>query len=225
VAIVWILIVLILAGGLSTAAILFSVRVFSQQSSKSFGKDRDILKAESAKFDGIIERAAEYTRTMISLDEVKTIEAKKTQVLQVVAEERSRVKRVEQDLEQLQVKVDKQEAKHNELKKGKEDAERLADDIKANKERLLSEAKKLQDELQQSKSQMETILSEVDLNEEQISALKDITTSIEKMGAQMKELADIHTQSSGRFVNLQKQFSELEKEFRKLVDKELSGGE
>lgn len=57
-------------------------------------------------------------------------------VLGDLQQEQAKLKKLEQDLADLQAKVDKQEAHHNELKKGKEDCDRVANEIRGTQDQV-----------------------------------------------------------------------------------------
>ena len=217
------IVVTILLAGVCSGALFATLKVLRSQASKEVGKERDVFKAEIAKFDDAIEVALSSLSGMSPLSDVRELEEKRKKIAADFDVERGKVTKLEGDLAALQKKVDKQEARHNELKKGKEDADRIADDIRANQEKLLAESKKLESELGQSKAQMSALVSSLPLDADQRAAIKEITDAVEKLGEQLKTLMEVNEVTSGRFLALQTQYSELEKEYRKLVDKELSG--
>jgi chromosome segregation ATPase len=206
-----------------TVALYAVLRYLRAEASKAVGKEREVFDIESEKLNGIIDGAIAKLGEMRSLDELNALEEKKAAIHSEFEAEKEKVKKIESELASLQGKVDKQEARHNELKKGKEEADRVADEVRSNKERLIAEAARLEQELVQSNSQMTTLAGELNLDAGQEAAFAEIQATLSNIAAQLSDSHKIHDHTSSRFLSLQTQYSELEKEFRKLVDKELSG--
>ena len=99
----------------------------------------------------------------------------------------------------------------------------MADSVRARKEELKSEYVRLESELENSLSQLSALSSEVTLTSDQQIGIKKIHGALEKTREQLNLLNEIYTQAQSRFLNLEAQYGELEKEFTKLVEKELSG--
>jgi len=195
------------------------------QASKAVGKESDTVREQIRTLEGAIERSLSYVSPMAPLGEVKELEGQRGVILQQFEVEQGKVKNLEGDLQVLQKKVDKQEARHNELKKGKEDADRIADEIRTNQETLLLQTKRLESELDQSKAQLTAFSSNSALTADQKAGMAEIQATVEKLLVQLQALREVNEDTTGRFLALQTQYSDLEKEYRKLIDRELSGEE
>ena len=132
---------------------------------------------------------------------------------------------VAEKLQQAQSNVDTREAAHNKIKMGKEDCDRIADELRGNRESLLSQAQKLEKELEVSKTQMTVLAGETGLTAEQQRTVNDLNQHLSLAAMQFKETHDVFQQASQRFLNLQAQYAQLEKEFKNLVEQQMSGSE
>jgi chromosome segregation ATPase len=212
--------------GLLTSGAVYGVfRMLSKQASASIGKERDIIRAEIEKYDQAIDRAISVMQGMVSLDEQSRIEAEREKLQKEIEQEKVKVKKLEADLEALQLRVDKQESTHNELKRGKEDSDKLAKQLRENKERIQAEATELSTIAADTIESIRAAVASGGYNATQVNELTNIQNALATTASALKEFSDVYTRGANRFVNLEKQYDELEREFRKLVDKALSGEE
>jgi chromosome segregation ATPase len=217
------LISLVVIGVFASMLTYLAFRLLQAQASRSAGKERESVKAEVAKYDNAINLVIEKLNLMVSFDEISELDKRKAQIGEEVKVEQQKVEQLQTSLSKLQEKVDVQEAKHAELKKGREDSQRIADDIREKKEILAAEYDKLQGDLAQSQSQVSELSNGVEMDDGQKNALNDIQASLKSMLDHMNEVQEANKLATQRFMNLETQYTELEKEFRKLIDKELSG--
>lgn len=213
-----------IAGIITTGIVFLAFRALSKQASASVGKERELIRAEIDKYDEARDRAIAALKEMVSLDEMAKIEADRVNLKQTVEVESGKVKKLEKDLEALQVRVDKQEAIHNELKRGKEDSDKLAAALRENKDRINEEAGALAVGLNQTITTVDKTLKGGQYGGYQ-NELNNLESALQTTAASLTEYAEIYTRGATRFVNLEKQYEELEREFRKLVDKALTGEE
>jgi len=217
------LIALILIGLATTGVVYLIFRSLSKQASTSIGKERDIIRDEITKYDEALEVAISTLGTMVSLNEQANIEVEREKLKASIELEGAKVKKLEKELESLQQRVDKQELTHNELKKGKEDSDKLAAVLRENKDRLQAEANELSQVLSSATALINSSAAKFEGREQQELATLENAMRITANG--LKESAEVYARGALRFVNLEKQYEELEREFRKLVDKALTGEE
>ncbi len=187
------------------------------------GSDLEQREERSSRLSENIEQALAYLGAMVPLADAVEREQQIAGLRQDLAGETKKLQDLEAQLGRLQGMVETAEQGHSELKKGKEDCDTLADEIRTRKDQLNSEASRLESEIAQSRAQLSMLSEEVTLTKEQKAALNSITAALDHSQKQVTALAEIWTVASNRFVNLETQYSELEKEFTKLVEKELSG--
>jgi len=218
-------ITLFIAGALTTGLVYYMFKRLSSQASVSVGKERDLIRAEVTKYDDAIANALTVLESMVSFDEQGKIEVEKAKLAASIEVEQGKVTKLEKDLESLQVRVDKQEAKHSELKKGREDSDKLAKTLRENRERVQAEATAMNAQLGSTITNLAAIAGTMKLDADALATLKALEDSMKVTGKQLVEFSEIYTRGATRFVNLEKQYEDLDKEFRRLVDKALSGEE
>ena len=216
-------ITLFIFGIIATAAVVFRLRGTNSKGQAELSSEMDKQADIIRKFDTAIIAGLTYVEPMTPLGEAIEREHSIAGLRGELATESAKLGTLDAQLSKLQKAVEDAEAAHNELKKGKEDAQTLADEIRGRKEQLAAEASRIASELIQSQAQLDLIAGEVTLTREQRSALNSVKAAVEGTNNQLMALNEIYSVAAARFTNLETQYSELEKEFTKLVEKELSG--
>lgn len=172
-----------------------------------------------------IDKAIAYATTLVPLSEYTDLVKKKDEFEDTLANAKNKLETLESRLSEIQGKVSVEELNHSSLKKGREEAIDLANSIREKKAQLESEQKRLSEELNNSKNQLDILSNEMNLTPEQEAGLNQIKTALKNSQEQLNSLSQTYKQSSTRFATLHGQYSDLEKEFTKLVEKDLSGEE
>ena len=220
-----IIITFIVVGLLSSGAVLFFIRKLTKKSQESTGQDMSAGEDRIGELDQVMESAFKHVEGMVPLADARAIESKIAETMKQFGVEHAKLDQLEKSLAKAQKGVDTEEAAYNELKRGKDDAEQLADKIKADADRVDAETKRIENEIKESKDSLQKLGSEVALTADQKKAVDAIAASLNESSNRLKVLIESYSVASQRFVNLQSQYTELEKEYRKLVEKELSSGE
>lgn len=223
-----IIITLVSAGvcvGILFGALHFGVKLLSKRQSSGASDQIHTIDKSIDELNSAIESALNQFAELISADELDSLDNAKSELDANLKTVQKKLQSLELALQNKQIEVDKAESTHNELKRSKEAAEVLADELKASKSKLDAEHAALEGELNQSLTQLEVLSTELKLNPQAEAGMNKIRNSLINSQTQLKNLVQIYRQGSTRFVNLQTQYRDLEKEFTKLVEKELSGGE
>ncbi len=210
---------------LASAGVYFGARFLGSKNLKESAQDTTSLRSDITELDTAIDTAATILEDMVSLDDKVTLEKEKTDFQTNIEEQRAKTEALQIKLEESQKNVAAAEAKLDELKRGKEESFTLAAEIRSNSEQLEAERSKLEAELNNSKTQMKELQSELELTAAQVAALDEIYSTIDDVGQNMTNLSQSHQLATDRFLNLQTQYEELEKEYAKLIEKELSPNE
>lgn len=210
---------------LAFVAVFFVLKKMLTQKSAGGGLQASIQNIDSqiSAANEAIEQGLAHVKEMVSLDIFQAKEKELAALNKQLNGERLKLEKLDRQVEKLQANVESEEASHNDRKRGKEEAASLADQVRENTQRLASEYSRLEQELNQSLSQLTALNTEVELTNEQKIALDSVCNGVRMSQDQLSTLADVHTQATQRFTNLESQYQELEKEFTKLVEKELSG--
>lgn len=217
------LIIALVGAAIAALASFIAVARTKKANSGTATSELGAIDAQSATLAGEIEQAIAYISQMDPLAESRALMGQIAALNAELDQEREKLAALEKQLSGAQSKVDKEENEHSNLKRGKEECQRIADEMRSNTERLAMEQSRLDSELQQSSAQMTMLASETSLTAGQSQALKQINEALNDSSSHLKSVANLHNLSSERFLNLEVQYTELEKEYRKLVEKELSG--
>jgi len=214
---------LVLSGSLATGLSFLVFRNLSKQATSSVGKERDIIVSEIQLFDEAIDKALVKLDSMVSLDERIKLEQEVATIQKSIDIEKGKVNKIQKDLQSLQERVDQQEAKHSELKRGKEESDVLAKSLRENREKFVEEAASLS---QSCAGVLDSFaLLSAKLSKESLSEIQELEETFRMSSVQLMEFSEFYSKAATRFINLEKQYSELEREFRKLLDKALIGEE
>ena len=219
----YILVTTVIGAVLFAGGIFVLDRIFKAKKGASVGKDVAVFEEQVGSLTSAIEKSLSYVEEMQPLENAKDLESQIEGLERELAGEREKLAKLDKQVEALQSSVEAEEAQHGELKRGKDEATALANEIRSRQDEMGLEYNRLENELEQSLAQLSALSGEISLNPEQKSALKKITTAMEKSREQLTVLVDLHTQARNRFLSLETQYAELEREFTKLVEKELSG--
>lgn len=205
----------------ATIVVLRYSKYLSEKASKIKDADTATIKSEIYHCDQATKKALSKLNSMMSLNDKIEVEQVISEQEVAIEAENSRLIKIQEKLSTLQAEVARQEEKIAQLKKGKEESFRLADDVRSKSEALEAERNRLEAELNNSKDQMIALKSELELTSAQASAIDEIYKAIDEASSRLMELSDSHQIASERFLNLQIQYEELEKEYSKLIAKEL----
>ncbi|MDD2943762.1 MAG: hypothetical protein PHC51_12450 [bacterium] len=186
-------------------------------SKESTGSDTDASALHAA-----IAHSLDRLEQMIPWDQAVSVHNETKKMLDERDACAKQIAQLEKELDIQQGEIDAREKKHNKLKEGKGDAERLAEEIKATQAQLKAESNRLQSQINDSVNQMEVLSAEVSLSAEQTKQLKNIQETLKNLGDRLKMLTKTREQSANRFITLENQYRELEIEYRKLIEKELN---
>mgnify|MGYP000061131633 CR=1 FL=1 len=212
-------------GILSSAAVLLALRHFKGNISKALGPEFIELTTRIGALDGAIQGAIAYVKPLQPLEQLREAEAELQELQARLEKESKKLATLEAELQNRQSAVDKKESKQNELKQGKEEYEQIADEIRANRERLQSEAEKLQNQLENSKVELASLMTGLDMTDEQEKTMNDLLESLNRSKDHLFEMREVYQQATQRFTNVQVQYQQLELEYRNLLEKQLGATE
>jgi chromosome segregation ATPase len=218
-----VILTLVLSGSIATGVSFLVFRNLSKQATTSVGKERDVIANEIKLYDDATAVAVEKLSGMVSLDERVKIEEEVSTIQKSIDVEKGKVTKIQKDLQSLQERVDQQEAKHSELKRGKEDSDTLAKSLRENRQKFVDEAKNLAESCMTVIQSFSAVSGK--LGKDGLEEITELEETFKTASVQLKEFSEFYSRAANRFINLEKQYSELEREFRKLLDKALIGEE
>jgi chromosome segregation ATPase len=180
-----------------------------------------ILEAKIEEINSSINNALNYSSQLVPLESALERKSEEKIIRAELEKELKTLKQLEMRLNSLQTEVEVAEASHHEIKRGKEASEELSKAIKERKDKLDKENNKIINDIDLSLDQLSSLSKGLSLTKDQDTGMKIIFNGISNSKKQIQTLVQAYKQSSGRFINLQAQYQDLEKEFTKLVEKEL----
>lgn len=157
-------------------------------------------------------RLSEYTQY---LDNVST---SSTNYEKVVQESRA----LDNHLKNQQAEVEEREKQQIKIKEGRQDCQRRADQIRESTDQLNSEFERLKTALLESREQVASLADQIELSAQQKEALDEVVAMLGQLEERHSALAKDHGTSTERFLSLENQYSELELEYSRLVQRSLS---
>lgn len=214
---------LVLAGILYGSLLAVSKVIQKKSSTSGSGPELKATCLEIEALDKSLEEAFAYSSQLSPLSMYTELVQRKEAFEENLQNEKNKIEVLENKLKEIQAKVTKEETSHSNLKKGREEAIDLANDIKERKAQLEADQKRLNDELLNSMNQLNVLSGELNLTPEQEVGFNKIKNALKNSQDQLVSLSQTYKQASGRFSTLHGQYSDLEKEFTKLLEKDLAG--
>jgi chromosome segregation ATPase len=212
------------SGLLATGAAFLAVKSLRSRATRELNKDSTSINSVISQYDDAINNAIGIFDGMVSLDEIIALQSGRAQLLSELEIEKSKLSAKEKQLERAQTDVDKQEQRHSELKRGKEGCDEIVRELQENKGIVESETHRMLTEVSSVKDSLEQYAVEYeDSLREHRGQFDNMLQTLSHMSDQLSELSENHELAAQRFIGLQKQYSELEREYRRLVDREISG--
>jgi chromosome segregation ATPase len=212
---VWIIIAVIV--------LFISVNACRKLVTSSVGKERDELHCKIDELNKKIVREVDAAESMTSTEELENLKKNLEDLSSQIEQEKQKLAKNEETIKKLQEEIDGKELRHNELKVLQEDKQLTIETIKDKKELISGEAKQLETQLSDSKTSILNLLEELNLNEQQLEILNKLSTSLADSTSILSELTTVYNEASERFIKLKNQHIEMEKEYKNLVEKQLSG--
>lgn len=198
------------------------VKVASKEITSDAGEKLTVVEHRIAELDEVFDKAVGYTESLEPLSLAIERRNREQELKDNLNKELAKLAELEKRLATLQKQVEVAEESHNELKRGKEASAEVAKVIKERKKELELENDNIKKEVENSLDQISKLSTKKKLTPDQNAGTKIIFNSTTNASKQLDTLANSYSQASTRFLNLQNQFTDLEKEFTKLVEKELS---
>lgn len=207
--------------GLFVAGFWLLLKFCRKNSQTDHSSNINELESEIGKINESIANALDYSTRLVPLESALERKREEKEIRAELEKELNTLKQLEIKLTSLQTEVEIAEASHHEIKRGKEASGELSKAIKDSKDKLEKENIKTMANLDLSLDQLSSLSKGLTLNKDQDTGMKIIFNGISNSKKQIQTLVQAYKQSSGRFINLQAQHQDLEKEFTKLVEKEL----
>ncbi len=219
------IITFLISAAIAHLVVVLLVRAEKGKLVKSVGKERQTLLDASAKLDQEMLDAIHAAEEMVPQHELVQITTEGENVRAQLSREAKKLEAAEARLKLLQTDIDQRENKHNEMKLGTEDSRAVVERLKAREEELAEEREQLTRALAEAKANLEKILPQAKLTDEQTELFAKLQSDLTVLEEHFLELADSYSVATERFKSLHFQHDEMEKEYKNLVEKQLSGAD
>lgn len=177
------------------------------------------LKVKASELDQVLTKAANYADALVPSSEIQKISTAIDGLVKELSELSSKRNRLEEEIVSVREMISRKEAELHLIKKSNLDAEVYVVEIKAQQELIGSEFEKANKELNDCYTQLTLLEQEITLTDSQKAFLSEVQTAFKEADVQITDLHKIYEQSVNRFVNLENQHKELQKEFDRLAAK------
>ncbi len=194
---------------------------FKKRALSGSSAEQDALVAEVNKVNAQLDALAEYAESYVSRKQIESLASQIEKIKTELATEKENLKATEAKLATAQKSVEEKESQQQELKSSKEEDEAKIEEILSQYSNISSESTALEQKLALSLRNLDTILSEVKMNEEQKAVLIEFQNSLTEASSRLRDLIMEYATVHERLENLKAQHVDLEDEYTKLVEQQL----
>ena len=219
-------ITLLICGLVTTAVIWLMLKRVGNPSSQKGSRKKSIESTpeDAKKLDTTIARVINAIEGMTPLPEITAKENELANLKEKLEEKVRWMSQLDAKVAELQAEVNQANEKQLALKKANAERADFANNIRADRERLELELNQSKDQLKQCQEHLSSLSQEVNLDVEQTSSVDNISNSIVETDQRLAVLEQVYKTTLDRFLGMESQFAELEKEYQRLKDKVTEGG-
>jgi chromosome segregation ATPase len=207
---------------ISAATIIGFIFLIKSKTNSGIGQERKELKQTLAQLDEDLNVLGKQSNQLISKKQLEGIREKRAKLAEQVTEARALLIDLEAKLKSTQDSVKEKEEKQQALKAAKIEEENKLADVVASYEVLSGESVKLEKNLAESMRQLDSLENEVQMTDKQKDALHKLSAVLSGAGERMRELITEYEAVHQKVVELQKQYVDLEDEYKRLVEQQIS---
>jgi chromosome segregation ATPase len=215
-------VILILCGLLSLLAVggsIFAAKKFGGGATK---EQIEILKAEAAQLDSIISSVTASSEGRFSKAQLSRLVEEAEQFVQGLEAQKQLIKELEARLDQAQKEVEVKEGEQQEMKSSKEEDEKRLLEITTAYDSYSSQSVSLEHQLAASLKNLDTMLVEVPMTADQKAVFQELSSTMTNASSRLRDLFVDYQAVHERLEGLKSQHTDLEEEYTKLVEQQLS---
>ena len=195
--------------------------VFKKMAVGAVGAQRKQILTEIQQTQAELKTTLASIGDYVSKPQFDSIVQQSEKTKQDLASEKTRLGDIERKLDNAQKLVEEKETNQQEIKTAKEEEEQKVEELLARYAELSSESISLEQALAASMKALDPIMADASLNEEQKKILTELNEVMTTAGSRLRELITSYQQVNERLEMLKQQFSDLENEYTKLVERQL----
>jgi len=217
------LIVTIIIGAASVGIILGGLSIIKGQIAGSVENEKAAIKAQIAEMDQKLTALEKTSTKYVSKLQIRFSKTKRQALSTEIEKNNLNLAEFEKKLEHAQRAVVAREERQQELKSSKEGEHSKLEELASLHETLGSESMGLERQLADSMKQLDSLQNEVGLTEKQKEGFQKLSDVLSMAGERLRELITEYDTINTRLIEIRQQYTDLEGEYTRLVEQQLSG--
>jgi chromosome segregation ATPase len=209
-------------GLLSSAAIVGFLFFIKMKANAGLGQEKKDLKLTLAGLDQDLLSLTKESEQLISKQQLESIRQRRQELVEQMTEAKGLLKELDAKLKTSQQAVKHSESEQAKLKAVKVGDENKIAEIITTYESLNGLSIALEKKLAESMQQLDSLESEVQMTDKQRESLKKISSALSGAGERMRELITEYDTINKKLIELQQNYLDLEDEYKRLVEQQLS---
>ena len=163
----------------------------------------------------------ENSKNLASKAQYESVLAKLEEGKQNLDKERESLKETEKKLDSVQKLVETKEMHHQEMKTSRDDDDNKLTELLESYENISQESIELEQKLAESMKSLDSIMSNITVDESQKAILQELSDTLTNAGTRMRDLLTEYNMVKERLDALKQQHVDLEDEYTRLVEQQL----
>jgi chromosome segregation ATPase len=215
--------VLIVTLGLSVALVAAAF-VFGKRAGFQSSDDEMIaLREESNTLENkLVETLSENDRCA-SKGQLESLNEQTNNFLEAMSKQRQLLESITERLDKTRADVERREVEQQETRALKEEDDSAIQATLASYNESSTESLALEQKLAESLRSLDSMSGEIKMTADQQAVFQELSNALTQASAQLRDVIIDHQTANDRLSNLRARFSDLEKEYTKLVEQQLAG--
>jgi DNA repair exonuclease SbcCD ATPase subunit len=180
------------------------------------------LRRESQDLESKLVETLSENHRFASRGQIADLQEQAESFLAAVSDQRSRLETLSERLDQTRADVERREQEQQEMRALKEEDERAISQALANYTESSTESVGLEQKLAESLRSLDVMSSEIKMSADQQAVFTELSNALTSASSQLRDVIIDYQNAHERLSNLRERFSDLEKEYTKLVEQQLS---
>jgi chromosome segregation ATPase len=181
------------------------------------------LREESRNLENSLVETLSDHHKFASKGQISGLASKAEEFLKAVSQQRELVDSVTEKLERTRIEVERRENEQQELRAVKEEDEVAIAQVFSAYNEFSTESLNLEQKLAESLKTLDAMSSEIKMTPDQKSVFQELSNALTATSAQLRDVIIDYQNANERLTTLRDRFADLEREYTKLVEKQLAG--
>lgn len=206
---------------LSVALVALSMFLLTRKASKGAGTEKDRYKAQVGQVLKEIKSLLGYKDSYVSKGQFDYIVGVLEKLRTDLGNEQKSLKDIESKLDGAQKSVEEKETAQQEVKSSNAEKEAKLESLMNSFSKVSNESVLLEKRIAESLKYLDSIKGELNLTDKEKGVLDELNNALTNSGANLRDLMMEYDAVSERLQSLQSQYTDLEEEYTRLVEKQL----